>query len=46
METTNSVDLENAFLAWINSLRVVQEELKSTKQLKDGIVLLKVLHKV
>ena len=48
----NSIDLENAFLAWINGLaithkkntRIIREKITSIKQLKDGIALIRILH--
>ncbi len=42
----NSVDVENAFLAWMNSMGVSGEKLTSVLQLKDGVMLIKILHKV
>ena len=40
----NSLDIENAFLAWLNYLGMATEKLTSVKQLKDGVVLIKILH--
>ncbi len=43
---SNSVDVENAFLAWMNSLKMPGPKLTSVLQLKDGVQLIKILHKV
>ncbi len=38
------LELEGAFLAWLNQLRITKEKLTSAKQLKDGVVLIQLLH--
>lgn len=42
----NSIDLENAYLAWINHLEIVPQEFTSILQLKDGTLFLKLLNPV
>jgi hypothetical protein len=43
METSYH-DMEEAFLDWLNQLKITHEEITSLTQLKDGIILMKLLN--
>lgn len=42
----NLQDLEKAFLEWLNLLDVQESKIVTIESLKDGVTLLKVLHKM
>jgi len=41
---TSYLDMEEAFLNWLNQLKIIHEEITSLTQLRNGMILMKLLN--